>query len=44
MRCKAKDVFEIGKMFDRKVINNFKSFPFVRVMILIIKYIKILKL
>ena len=36
MRCKAKDVFEINKMFDGKVINNFKSSPFVKVILLIV--------
>lgn len=31
MRCKAKDVFEINKMFHEKVINKFKSCLFVKV-------------
>lgn len=35
MRCKSKDVFEINKMFHEKVINNFKSSPFVKDILLI---------
>ena len=30
------DVFEINKMFNEKVINNFESCPFVKFILLIV--------